>query len=218
MKSVLTFLKKLKENNHKVWFEEHKLDYLEAKQQFEQLVNKLISELSKFDKELDKHLTAKDCTFRIYKDVRFSKDKQPYKTNFGASINPGGKKSGIAGYYLHLEPGNCFFAGGNYMPAPEALQAIRQEIDYNGKELVSILNEKKFKTLYHELEEIELLKTTPKGFEKDHPYLDLLKHKHFIATAEISDKVVYTDDFADFLTDCGKTVYPLLRFLRKATS
>jgi uncharacterized protein (TIGR02453 family) len=218
MKNALNFLKNLKNNNNKAWFEEQKTAFLEAKQDFENLVNSLISELRKFDKDLGSDLSAKECTFRIYKDVRFSKDKNPYKTNFGASIQPGGKKSGIAGYYLHLEPGNCFLAGGNYMPSPEKLQAIRQEIDYNGKELKKILGERKFINVFKELEEIDVLKTTPKGFEKDHPYLPLLKHKHFIASATFQDKVALSGDFIKLLAEYGKTVYPFLQFLRKATS
>lgn len=218
MKPILDFLKKLKNNNTKDWFETNKEEYLQAKLYFETKVDDLIQKLQLFDKELGKDLTSKNCTFRIYKDVRFSKDKKPYKTNFGASINPGGKKSPVPGYYLHIEPGNCFFAGGSYMPMPDALSAIRQEIDYNGKELEKILSKKDFIKTFKGIEEIELLKTTPKGYEKEHAYLHLLKHKHFIASCELSEKMLLNEKAMAEVANYGKTLYPFLQYLRKAIS
>ena len=138
MEKTIAFLKRLKMNNNKEWFDSNKNQYLEAKDEFEKLVDNLIQGTNKFDKKISSDLKAKNCTFRIYKDVRFSKDKSPYKTNFGASINPGGKKALFVGYYLHVEQGNSFLAGGVYMPEPPVLQAIRQEIDYNIEPLLKV--------------------------------------------------------------------------------
>jgi uncharacterized protein (TIGR02453 family) len=218
MKPVLDFLKKLKNNNNRDWFEANKHHYQEAKVFFEKEVETLINSIRKFDKEIAPDLTGKDCTFRIYKDVRFSTDKTPYKTNFGASINPGGKKSGLPGYYLHVEPGNCFFAGGVYMPMPQVLQAIRQEIDYHGKELTGIIQKKDFIKAYGGIENIDMLKKVPKDFDKEHPFAELLKHKHYIASCEMSEKELCDKHAITLLSTHAKTLYPFMQFLRRAVS
>jgi len=212
----ISFLKKLKNNNNKDWFTENKEVYLEAKEEFEVFIQKLIGELAKIDKGIDPGLSAKSCVFRIYKDVRFSKDKTPYKTNFGASINPGGKKSMAAGYYFHLQPGNAFIAGGNYMPMPDQLQAIRQEIDYNGDKLAKIISAKEFKTFFKGLDEEDKLKTSPKGFDKEHKHLELLKLKSFIAFHKIDDKKLASNSFLRDTIKGYKAMLPLNQFLREA--
>ena len=148
METTFSFLKKLEANNNRDWFEKNKPAYLNAKGEFEVFVQQIINGIAKFDKRISHDLQAKDCTFRIYKDVRFSKDKTPYKNNMGASINPGGKKSLVAGYYFHLQPEGSFLAGGVYMPEPEMLNAIRQEIDYNSAPLLKILKSAAFKKYF----------------------------------------------------------------------
>lgn len=213
----ISFLKKLKNNNNKEWFDKNKDQFLEAKAEFEEFVQKLIQALAKFDKEIDPNLAAKDCVFRIYKDVRFSKDKTPYKTNFGASINPGGKKSLKAGYYFHIQPGNVFIAGGNYMPQPDQLNAIRQEIDYNGDKLERILKSKAYQSYFNGLDEEDKLKTVPKGYDKEHKYIELLKLKSFIAFAEIDEKKVQAKDFFTYAVNGYKAMLPLNQFLREAS-
>jgi uncharacterized protein (TIGR02453 family) len=218
MEKTIDFLKKIKSNNNKEWFETNKEKYLVAKAEFELVVDKLIKEVSKFDKQISSDLKGKDCTFRIYKDVRFSKDKIPYKSNMGASINPGGKKSLIAGYYLHVEPGASFLAGGVYMPEPEMLQAIRQEIDYNSAPLLKILKSTSFKKYFNGLDEDGKLKTAPKGFEKDHPLLELLKNKHFIVSYKLSDKQLLDKNFVASVALGFKAMHPLLNYLREATA
>ncbi|MCC6370083.1 MAG: DUF2461 domain-containing protein [Bacteroidia bacterium] len=218
MQTTIDFLKKLKNNNNREWFEKNKENYLKAKEEFECLVDKLIGGLAKADKKITPELKAKDCTFRIYKDVRFSKDKSPYKTNMGASINPGGKKSMAAGYYIHLEPGAAFLAGGVYMPEPDKLAAIRQEIDYNPKPLLKILNSASFKTYFNGLDEEDKLKTAPKGFEKDHPYLELLKNKHFVVSYKLSDKDLLGKDLEKKILGGFKAMQPLMEYLREATT
>jgi len=145
--STIQFLKDLKKNNNKPWFDLNRKRYEEAKTDFANFVQQVIDAHSKKDKTISA-LKAKDCMFRINRDVRFSKDKSPYKTNFGASINKGGKKAfSTAGYYFHLEPGQCFVGGGIYQPMPDELKKVRQEIDYNFKDFTKIIQSKKFKAL-----------------------------------------------------------------------
>lgn len=217
MEKSLTFLKKLKNNNHRDWFEKNKAQYLEAKEEFEGFIDELIMGLRKLDPEISADLKARDCVFRIYKDVRFSKDKSPYKTNMGASINPGGKKSLVAGYYFHLEPGGSFLAGGVYMPEPAMLQAIRQEIDYNPEPLNKILKSTAFKKYFKGLDEDDKLKTMPKGFEKDHPQADLLKNKHFVVSHYFNDKDLLNKKLVQETLAGFKAMLPLLLYLRAAT-
>ena len=218
MKNTFDFLKALKTNNNREWFEINKPKYLIAKEEFELLVDKIIKGIVKFDKKISSDLKGKDCSFRIYKDVRFSKDKSPYKTNMGASINPGGKKSLIAGYYLHIEPGASFLAGGMYMPMPEHLQAIRQEIDYNPKPLLKILNSTTFKNQFKGLDEEDKLKNPPKGFDKEHPLVEILKNKHFVVSHLFTDKEILGNSPETAYIEGFKAMQPFLEYLREATS
>ncbi len=216
MQNTLEFLKKLSKNNNKEWFEKNKNIYLQAKEEFEKTVESLIPAIHKFDKQVSGELKAKDCTFRIYKDVRFSKDKTPYKTNMGAVFNPGGKKTAIAGYYLHIEPGKSFFGGGVYMPESDKLQAIRQEIDYHPKEFLKILNNIALKKYFNGLDEEDKLKNPPKGFDKDHALIEILKNKHFIVSHAISDKQLLDKKSNTLILEGFKAMQPLLVFLRRA--
>ena len=213
--STISFLKSLKKNNNKDWFDKNKDKYLDAKSNVEDLVNALIRDFTKFEKGLA-GLSAKDCVFRIYRDVRFAKDKRPYKTNMGASINPGGKKMEVAGYYLHIEPGGSFLAGGRWQPSPDHLKKIRQEIDYNGKQFRKILNAPAFKKLFGELEPEYSLCRPPKGYDKDHPDIELLKLNSFIAWKNYSDKEVLSKKFQQELTRDAKVMIPFLDFLNTA--
>ena len=155
LKSTLDFLKALKKNNNKDWFDKNKEKYLAAKQNIDEMTDELIKSFCAFDKRLT-GLKAKDCVFRIYRDVRFSKIKTPYKINMGCAISPGGRKAEEAGFYIHIEPGKSFLAGGRWMPQADHLKKIRQEIDYDGKKLHNILSDKNFKkhhkiTLLHNI-------------------------------------------------------------------
>ncbi len=218
MNAVLPFIKQLKANNNKDWFDANKPKYLKAKEEFDVLVESLIKDLSKLDKHISADMKAKDCTFRIYKDVRFSKDKVPYKTNMGASFNPGGKKSVIPGYYLHIEPDASFIAGGVYMPMPDALAAIRQEIDYNSDAFLKLFKTASFKTYFKGLDEIDSLKTAPKGYDKEHPMMEYLKHKHFIVSHALTDKQITAPNFANEIGKACKAMLPFISFLREATT
>ena len=215
METTLKFLKQLAKNNRKEWFDENRKTYETSKAEFEAIVKSVIDKSIVFDKLLV-GLEAKKCLFRINKDVRFSKDKSPYKLNMGASINPGGKKSMIAGYYVHIEPGKSFLAGGTWQPMPDVLAAIRQEIDYNSKEFRKILAAKDFKTYFGALSEEDKLKTAPKGYEKTHPDLDLLQHKSFIVVHDITDAQVMDKNFPTYAAKVFKAMLPLNSFLRNS--
>ena len=216
METTLDFLKKLKNNNNREWFDSNKTEYLASKEIFEEFVSELIKGINKFDKKVSLDLKPKDCTFRIYKDVRFSKDKTPYKNNMSASINPGGKKSNIPGYYFHLEPDACFLAGGVYMPMPDVLKAIRQEIDYNPLPLINVLKSASFKKEFNGLDEEDKLKNLPKGFNKDHAHSEILKNKHFIVSKKFENKVILKKEGLSKTLNSFKAMYPFLDYLRKA--
>ena len=216
MQHVFKFLKKIKLHNNRDWFEANKSEYLKAKEEYEVFIDKLILGLRKFDKKIDPSLTGKQCAFRIYKDVRFSKDKTPYKSNMGASINPGGKKSPIAGYYFHAEPCKSFIAGGVWMPEPEVLNKIRQEIDYNSKPLLKIISAPKFKKYFGDFIEDGKLKTAPKGYEKDHELIEILKNRNFIVLHYFSDKEILGSNSQKLVLDGIKQMHPLMEFLRTA--
>lgn len=215
--TTFRFLKSIKKNNNKDWFDKNKDAYLAAKDDVGVLVNEVIAELVKFDKTLA-GLTAKDCVFRIYRDVRFSKDKRPYKTNMGASINAGGKKVMMPGYYLHLEPGNSFLAGGLWMPPGDQLKKIRQEIDYNGKDINKVISNPAFKKYYGIFDQSYKLKTTPKGYPKEHKDIELLKLTSFIVWHPFKDTEVLNKNFVKEIGKGAKIMAPMLNFLKVAIS
>jgi uncharacterized protein (TIGR02453 family) len=217
MEKVVNFLKALKKNNNKDWFDAHKDQYLEAKEEFEGLISKVLKGISKFDKQISASTNPKECMFRIYRDVRFSKDKTPYKINMAADINPGGRKSNIPGYYFHIQPGKCFIAGGLHMPMPEQVAAIRQEIDYNGDRLEKILKAKTYTKFFDGLDEYDKLKTVPKGYDKDNKYIELLKLKSFLAYHEFDDKLLKSKNLDKYIVEGFKAMHPLLQFLREAS-
>jgi uncharacterized protein (TIGR02453 family) len=211
--NTLDFLKKLSRNNNREWFEKNKSRYLEIKEEFESFVAGVLADMIIFDESLV-GLNPKKLTFRIYRDVRFSKDKTPYKTNLSAGISPGGKGMGVPGYYFQVEPGNkSIVAAGMYQPSPENLAKIRQEIDYNGEQLTQILKERKFKKVFGELWSEDKLKTMPKGYAADHPHSELLKLKSFMVLRSFSDSEVTGKRFQKDLIDAMKTGKPLNDFL-----
>lgn len=210
--STLSFLRDIKKNNNRDWFEKNKEKYLSAKENVAALTDALIPQLCLFEKKFT-GLTSKECLFRIYRDVRFSKDKRPYKNNIGASINIGGKKAMNAGYYLHIEPGKSFLAGGIWMPPGDIIKKIRQEIDYNGKKINKIISQKDFKKYYGKLDEEYKLKTTPKGYDKDHPDIELLRLNSFIVWHKYTDKEISNKNFVIELAKGSKIMKPFLDFL-----
>lgn len=218
--STLKFLKDLKRNNNKPWFDKNRTNYENAKTDFITFIQNVIDQHGKKDNSI-KNLTAKNCLFRINRDIRFSKDKSPYKTNFGASINKGGKKAfDSAGYYFHLEPGNSFTGGGIYMPMPDMLKKVRQEIDYNLKDFKKILTSKKFKSVYGDLTRNEefLLSRVPKGYEPDNPAAEFLKLKSFIAMTSLSDKDLTSKSLVSKTVAAFDALQPLIEFLNQSIS
>ena len=147
MNDILNFLKDLEANNAREWFDLNRDRYDATRKQFLVVAEQLIHDIRQFDDEVPA-LNPKDCVFRIFRDVRFSKDKLPFKSNYGCFVARGGKKSGFAGYYLHIQPGECFLSGGIYMPLPEYLQAIRQEIYYHPKNYIDLIENKEFKSAF----------------------------------------------------------------------
>jgi len=217
--STLAFLRNLKKNNNKPWFDANRGKYEEAKKDFERFIQTVIVKHGKKDKNIA-GLTAKNCLFRINRDIRFSKDKSPYKTNFGAHINQGGKKAMTAGYYFHLEPGQLFVGGGIYQPTPETLSKVRQEIDYSFKEFKKIISSKKFSSVYDDLDRSPefLLSRVPKGYETDNPAADYLRLKSFIAFSAISDKEATSPVLEKKVLLAFETLQPLIEFLNRALS
>lgn len=213
-KNLFQFLRELKQNNHREWFYEHKPVYQIVRKQFEQFVAQTILDIAQFDESI-KNIEPKQCIFRINRDIRFSKDKSPYKTNFGAFIAPGGRKGGYPGYYIHLEPENCFLAGGIYMPPPDRLKAIRTEIFENTDQFKEIINHKDFKFHFKEIEGNEMLKTAPKGFPKEFEDIDLLKYKHYTVIKKVPEDLVTSENFADEVTKTFNALYPFNRFINE---
>lgn len=215
-KSTLVFLTKIKANNNRDWFEKNKGLYITAKEDVEKNIDEILNGIRKFDKRIPADLAAKKCVFRIYRDVRFSKDKRPYKNNLGASINPGGKKDMSPGYYIHVQPGASFIAGGMWMPEPPNLNKIRQEIDYNLKEFLKITNDKTFKKLFGTLSTEDSLVNAPKGYPKDHPAMEVIKLKSFIVVANLKDKELLDKNYVKTVISICKAMQPLNNFLQRA--
>lgn len=212
---TLDFLSDLAKHNKKEWMDDNKKRYQQAKQQVIELVAEIIQKSASFDSSLA-GIDPRKTLFRINRDIRFSKNKDPYKTNFGAAIVEGGRKSGNPGYYLHIMPGNNFAGGGIYQPSPDMLQKVRQEIDYNGKEVRSIIDNKAFKKTFEEPYGDDKLKTAPKGYPKDHENIDLLQLKHYVFMTKMTDKQVTSKNFAEEVMDLYQTLHPFNIFLSKA--
>ena len=216
--STIKFLKDLRKNNDRIWFDKNRERYETAKDDFNQFINELLTALIKIDPTLAGQ-EPKDCVFRIYRDVRFSKNKDPYKCNFSASIKAGGKKSGSCGLYIQIDPtkvgmGNMI-AGGFWMPEAPVLKLLRQEVEYNTDEFKAILHNRTFKKWFNELEENKL-KKAPKGVDPEHPDIELLKYTSFVAVYEITDAEVLSKDFVKTCASGFKAMKPLLDFLNRA--
>ncbi len=211
----LDFLTDLAKNNHKQWMDDNKKRYLQAKEHIIDLVSDILQKTSQFDPSISS-IEPKKTLFRINRDIRFSKNKDPYKTNFGAFLVEGGRNSGKAGYYLHIQPGNNFLGGGIYQPSSEVLSKVRQEIDYNGQELKDIINSAEFKKTYPEAHSADRLKTAPKGYPKDHEHLDLLQLKHYVYMRSASDKEVVSSGFSELVAQSFNVLFPFNQFLAKA--
>lgn len=209
------FLRALSENNNREWFEANKKWYEEARLQAEGILDNTIAEVSRFQDLGD--LRAKKSMFRIYRDVRFSNDKTPYKKNFSGMIAKGGRKEMDAfAYYVHFQPGESFLASGIYEPTPEVLAKIRQEIDYNAAEFKAIIEKPEFVMLFGKMQGKQL-KTTPKGYDKEHPEIELLRYCQFYFVTNFSEKEVLSDEFPKKVAHAVRVLRPFLEFVSKAT-
>jgi uncharacterized protein (TIGR02453 family) len=212
-KSTLDFLAAINVNNNRDWFIANRSMYLEAKDNFESFVQNIINEIILFE-PIMKGLEAKSCVFRINRDIRFSNDKSPYKSHFGAFIVQGGKKNGdkFAGYYFHIEPGKSIMAGGAYTPPAPWLSAIREKISDSPDEFIKITKAKDFIKYFGSVDG-EKLKTAPKGYPKDHPHIELLKLKSYLVVNEATDKLVLSSNFQNHVISVFKTMKPLNDYL-----
>ncbi|TSD62926.1 DUF2461 domain-containing protein [Inquilinus sp. KBS0705] len=213
---TLDFLKELVENNNREWFQANKQKHDKARENVIELAADIIIKLHKVDPAVSPDLDPKKCVMRIYRDIRFSKNKTPYKNNFGISIPTMGPKLGGAEYYFQIQPGKSFIAGGYWMPEAEQLKKIRQEIDYNADELKKVIDEPSFIKLFGEFRKQDQLKTLPRDYSADNENIDLLKLKSFIAWHELKDKELFSKNVAqDIVTLCSR-IYPINVFLRNA--
>ena len=211
-KESFDFLDDLKLNNNRPWFEENKNRYEATKEDFTEFIAALLPKIYSIEpiplKEPKKYL------FRIYRDVRFSKDKSPYKTNMGASIERG-PEGKMCGFYLHLENNQCFAGGGIWQPQPDVLKKVRQEIDYNGSDLHKILSDKAFKEMFGAIGGdfgTEKLARPPKGYEADNPNIELLKLKNYVIGRKFEMHDVLSDQFVDMVAETYQTALPFFRF------
>ncbi len=211
------FLNKLVENNNRDWFLDHKELYEAARENAIDFAQQVLQALTKIDKQVDADIDPKKCVMRIYRDVRFSKDKTPYKNNFGINFKTG---NGIAelGYYIHIQPGKSFAGGGYWMPPAEHLKAIRQEIDYNGAALNKIITNASFTDDFSAFDQQEQLKNNPKGYEADHQFINLLKLKSFAAMHSLSNQELTDKGAVQNIVEYFTKIHPLNNFLNQAIS
>jgi uncharacterized protein (TIGR02453 family) len=214
LRIVLDFLSDLSKNNNRDWFTQNRKKYEFARKVAENFVEQIIVEIRKFDDQIPE-LKTKDCFFRINRDVRFSNDKSPYKTNFGAFITKGNRKGPYSGYYIHFESGSCFLAGGIYMPEPETLKALRDEIYFNYTNFNKIISNKEFIRLFDKIEGDSLVKV-PKQYPADHPGAEYLKLKSFSVVHSVNEKQVCNDSYLQYATGVFKTMLPMNHFLNFA--
>ncbi|PJZ68420.1 TIGR02453 family protein [Leptospira perolatii] len=213
-KSTLDFLKSLAKNNNKLWFEKNKESFQSAKEDFELMITELIAKLSKLNPPLA-HIDPKKCIFRIYRDVRFSKNKDPYKTNFGAAISETGKGLDRALFYLHVQPGNeSFLAGGLYMPESKKLQAVRTKILKDPKKWEKLISESKFKKTFGGLSDMKL-KTVPRGFAKDHPMAETLKYTSYVVERKLEDATLLSKNLITMCADSYKLLLPFNQYFNE---
>jgi len=212
--TTFEFLKGIKKNNNREWFTQNRELYERASGEFLNLVETLIAQISKFDPAIG-GLRSKECVFRIFRDVRFSKEKSPYKTNFGASFSPGGRKSSDAMYYIHIEPnGKSMVAAGHYHPEKNVLNAIRDAIARDPAPLRKLLNGAALKKGYGELWDDDMLKSVPRGFDREHPAADLLRYKNFILARRIPDSDVLGDAFVSTIVSDFRKLKPFNDYFR----
>lgn len=212
---VLDFLKQLKMNNNREWFQGNKKWYETSRNEVETFVAEMIPTLTAIDPSIQSP-AVKDCMFRIFRDVRFGADKSPYKTNFGAFVARGGKKSIFPGYYFHIEPEGSMVAAGVYMPQPEVLKLMRNEVYFNSLVLKSIMAKPSFSKYFDGLADWDKMKKPPKDFPADFPDIELLKYRSYSVTRIISDEEVNSENYKDLVMEMIVELQPFMAFFNKA--
>ena len=216
-KEALQFLADLIANNNTEWMHENKKRYESYKKDYHSFITSILTEMKPLDKSLEP-LEVKNCTFRINRDIRFSKDKSPYKTNMGVWMSQNKNRKNSPGYYIHYEKGNCFIAGGVWCPEPNELKLIRKEIEFFHDDLEAIVSNKNFKKEFNELDRSEntVLKKAPKDFDPNHPAIEFLKLKSFTSSSKIDDKLFTDKDFSKNIAQKLITLKPMNDFLSRA--
>ena len=214
MEAVLEFLRQLTLNNNKAWFDAHRERYKHLRASVVTLAHEVHAGLLEHDSGLVLCDPAK-AVFRINRDVRFSQNKQPYKTNMGFWLSPGAKSAVAAGYYVHLDPQGSFIAAGIYMPPADALEKVRREIYYRGADLDQLLNATPIKKSFGMLED-HRLKTVPRGYDKEHPYMDYLRQKSFVLVQALENEALKQDRFGHYLAKQLAPAVPLVKFINEA--
>ncbi len=210
------FLSELAVNNERDWFQRHKARHDSARENILDFASRLIPKMAKSDPDISADLDVRRCVLRIYRDVRFSKNKAPYKDHVGIGIS--GKDPSGPGYYLHINPQESFLAGGSWLPGPDILKAIRQEIDYNAQDFLEIVEAPPFRNYFGEPDQEYKLKTTPKGYPADHPQIEYLKLKSFTFTHILDRKDLSSVGAVDTVAAGFAKLYPFMAFLRNALS
>lgn len=211
---IFDFLADVAVHNSREWFADNKARYEEARSVFEDRVQQVINRVTLFDPTVA-HLTVKDCTYRFYRDTRFSPDKSPYKRHLGAYINAKGKKSFHGGYYFHIEPGNCMLAGGSYCLSSPLLKVVREMVEERIEEFRSIVENADFKAHFPVIGESRL-KTVPKGFPKDFPYPDYLRPKDYSIAYYVDDDFFRREDWLEQTDRIFRLMKPFLDFVNTA--
>ncbi len=214
-KTTFDFLREIAENNNREWFAENKQLYETAKLDLFALIEPLIDTLSAIDPLFSKETLPKKCLLRIYRDIRFSPNKTPYKKHYGIAFDVKGYGPITPSYYLHIEPDNCFFGVGFWMPEGPIVKKIREEIDYSSDEFKAIVNDKSFSNIFT-LSNEDTLKRAPKGYEVDHPMIDYLKLKSFIGVYPLKEDDFYQSDILGKVKTAFEAIQPFILFLRKA--
>jgi uncharacterized protein (TIGR02453 family) len=218
-KDSLQFLDDLKANNNRDWFLDNKKRYEVFKKDYQQLVADFLDAMKPLDPSLEM-LEVKNCTFRINRDIRFSKDKSPYKDHIGVWLSSGSKGLNRSGYYVHIARNASFIAGGFYCPEAEDLKKVRKEIAYFHEDLEEILNNKNFKKEFEDFDRNEknLLKNPPRGYEKDHPAIEFLKLKSFETSQKFDIEEVTKEDFVTKMSKRLILLKPLNDFINRAVT
>ena len=216
-KEALQFIDDLKANNNTEWMHANKKRYENFKKDYHTMIASLLSEMKPLDSSLEL-LEIKNCTFRINRDIRFSKDKSPYKTNIGMWLSTNRNRKNSPGYYIHYEKGASFIAGGVWCPEVEELKKIRKEIEFFHEDLEALVSDKNFKSGFDALsrEENNVLKKAPKGYDSNHVAIEFLKLKSFTASQKIDDKLFTDKDFSKKIAQKLIVLKPLNDFLNRA--